>query len=439
MTSSLPTTPGARLRIAVVGSGIAGLTTAHLLDPHHDVTVFEADDRVGGHTNTVDVVLESPSGATERHRVDTGFIVFNDRNYPNFTTLLDRLGVESQPSVMSFSVSSAATGLEYRGTNPNSIFAQRRNLLRPTFVRMLVDIVRFNRLARASLSGDAVDEGPTLRQFLAARRFSARFRDEFLVPLGSSIWSADPTTFLDFPLCSYARFMENHGLLAVRGMPKWRTVRGGSRTYVDALVARLSRPVRTSTPVVDVTRRDDPTRPFGVDILVRTTSTLDSFDAVVLAGHSDQSLRLLADATDAERSILSAICFQPNRATLHTDERFLPKSPRARASWNYHITAGDSRLATLTYWMNLLQSIESSRPLLVTLNRSEEIDPDLVIAEFDYAHPVFDSRALAAQRRRDEIQGRRGTFFAGAWWGYGFHEDGVVSALDVTRRFGLSL
>jgi predicted NAD/FAD-binding protein len=422
------------MRIAIVGTGISGLVCAHLLHPHHDITVFEAADRIGGHTNSVRVDL-----ADETHVVDTGFIVHNDRNYPNFVRLMDELHVATQPSDMSFSVSDVTSGLEYRGTNLNTIFAQRRNLLKPSFVRMLADIVRFNREARALLdtATDAgrTDPGESLDDFLARGRYSRMFVEQFVVPLGASIWSADPRTFTAFPAVAYAHFMDNHGLLNLRGMPEWRTVSGGSYRYVEAITRPFADRIRLGTPVQKV-RRDD--RADTVEIVSPATGP-EAFDRVVLACHSDQSLRLLSDPTTAEREVLGAIRYQPNIATLHTDERFLPRNPRARASWNYHVGRGDGRAATLTYWMNALQAIDTHLPLLVTLNCHDEIAPDQVLGRFEYAHPVFDGPAMAAQRRRDEIQGRRGTFFAGAYWEYGFHEDGVRSALDVCRHFGVGL
>ena len=427
------------MRIAIVGTGISGLVCAHLLDPDHDVTVFEAGSWIGGHTNTVDVELPGTDGEVEHHAVDTGFIVFNERNYPNFVTLLDRLGVASQPSEMSFSVRNEATGLEYRGTNLNTLYAQRSNLLRPSFSRMLVDILRFNRTARR-LVAEGTDDELSLAELVERGGYSRRFRDDFLVPLGASIWSADPETFLQFPAEAYCRFMGNHGLLELRGLPTWRTITGGSRQYVRALTAGLQRPVRVRTPVTKVVRREDRSRPLGTALeVVTATDGPETFDAVVLAGHSDQTLELLGDPAPAEQEILGAIRYQYNLATLHTDARLLPRRPRARASWNYHLGTGSGREATLTYWMNNLQGIESSHDFLVTLNRAEEIDRTTVLAEFEYDHPVFDAAAMAAQRRRPEIQGAHGTFFAGAYWGYGFHEDGVVSALDVCRHFGTGL
>ncbi len=429
------------MKIAVVGSGISGLVCAHLLDPMHDVTVLEANTYVGGHTNTVDVELPGEDGTTEHHAVDTGFIVYNERNYPNFVRLLDRLEVTTQPSEMSFSVSDERSGLEYRGTNLNTLYAQRANILRPSFTRMLIDILRFNRAARrlvADWTPDG-DLGPSLDEMIDAGGYSRRFRDEFVVPLGASIWSADPETFLRFPAAAYCRFMDNHGLLEVRGLPQWRTVTGGSQRYVEALRSRLRHPIRTGAEVTKIVRVADAERPFGSAVEVVSNLGPETFDAVILAGHSDQSLDLLGDPSPAEQDILGAIRYQANVATLHTDSSMLPRTERARASWNYHLGAGSERDATLTYWMNALQSIDSRHDLMVTLNRPDDIDRRTVLAEFDYDHPVFDGEAMAAQRRRPEIQGDRGTFFAGAYWGYGFHEDGVRSALDVCRHFGAGL
>ncbi len=429
------------MKIAIIGSGIAGLTCAHLLDPDHDVTVFEAGDRVGGHANTVDVTVPDRSGQLRSVAVDTGFIVFNEGNYPNFITLLDRLGVESQHSEMSFSVMSESTGLEYRGTNLNTLYAQRRNILSPSFTRMLFDIIRFNRAGRSALTTlESLNDGLSLREFVNERKYSKRFASEFLIPFGAAIWSADPATFPEFPASTYFRFMENHGLLGLQGIPTWRTVTGGSREYVRALTARLRRPVQLSSAVRSVRRNSDPIRPLGVEVVIELVDgRSELFDAVVLACHSGQSLSMLHDATTTEIEILGDIAFQPNTATLHTDSALLPSIPRARASWNYHLGAGSGEVATLTYWMNKLQSIDSTTDLLVTLNRSSEIKPETILGEFDYEHPVFDAAAIAVQKRRPEIQGVQATFFAGAYWGFGFHEDGVNSALDVCSHFGVQL
>jgi predicted NAD/FAD-binding protein len=427
------------VKIAIVGTGVSGLVAAHMLHPQHEITVLESEARIGGHANTVDVEVDGRSVA-----VDTGFIVFNDRNYPGFRALLDRLGVATQPTEMSFSVSDARTGLEFRGSNLNGIFAQRRNLANPTFLRLLTDVARFNRAARRLVAGEARWSGPdrlsasggfdthteeSLADFVRRGRFSQSFVRQFLVPFGASIWSADPTTFMRFPVRAYARFMYNHGLLELAGRPEWRTVTGGSRRYVEALTAPFSHRIQLDMPVHKIVTRD-----VGGSQLVEvlTSRGPELFDRVILATHSDQALRMLADTTTAEQEVLGAIGYQRNIATLHTDERMLPRNPRARASWNYAI-AENAHGTTVTYWMNRLQSIETRRPLLVTLNRPEEIDPGMRIAEFEYDHPVFDVPAMAAQRRRAEIQGWRGIYFAGAYWGYGFHEDGVQSALEVVR------
>ena len=409
------------MRIAIVGTGVSGLVCAHLLSRRHDVTVFEADPRPGGHAHTVRIDLPD-----ETHEVDTGFLVYNERNYPGLVRLFDGLGVATKASDMSFSVSDDVSGVEWRGTSLTTLFAQRRNALRPTFLRMLADVVRFNRTARALLT----EEHPThrsLAEMLAEGRWSSRFVEWYLIPMGSSIWSADPSTFLDMPAVTFARFFDNHGLLDYGDQPSWRTVDGGSRRYVEAILAPLGDAVRLSSPVAKVTRRDD-----GVEI--HTDMGPERFDHVVLATHSDQALRLLSDPSVPERQVLGAIRYQPNRATLHTDERLLPRSRRAWASWNYHRLADQPRLATLTYRMASLQGIDSAHEILVTLNRDDAIRDDRVLARFDYAHPVFDVAAIAAQRRHEELNGARRTWFCGAYWGYGFHEDGVQSARAVCRR-----
>lgn len=418
------------MRIAVVGSGVSGLVAALRLAPDHDVTLFEADDRLGGHANTVDVDL--PEG---RFPVDTGFIVCNEPTYPNFLALLDELGVATKPSEMSFAVSVADGAVEYRASNLATLFAQPANLARPRFHRMVADIVRFNRAMRALAADPAPDEDRSLAEVVEEGRYSAAFVEWFLVPFGSAIWSADPATFLRYPAAAYARFTTNHGMTDLRRRPRWRTVVGGSRTYVDAIGARLGDRVRLATPVHKVVRHPADGAGDGAVELV-TDRGPERFDRVVLATHSDQALRLLADPTDAEREILGALAYRPNTATLHTDERFLPRRPRARASWNFHVGAGDGRAPTLTYWMNRLQSIPSDTPVLVTLNRHADVDPAKVLDRFEYDHPVFDAPALAAQRRRAEIQGGGGVWFCGAYWGSGFHEDGVRSALDVVTAMG---
>ena len=415
-------TTSRRERVAVIGSGVSGLVTAHLLHPHADVTVFEADSTVGGHVNTVEVV-----DGERTIGIDTGFIVYNERNYPRFTALLDDLGVETQPSDMSFSVSSRKSGLEYAGTNVNTLLARRTNALRPSFVRMLFDVTRFNRAARDLLSRD--DLSLTIAQFLDEGRYSRSFVDDYLVPLGASIWSANPQTFTEFPAAPLARFLDQHGLLSLGDRPKWRTVTGGARHYVDALIRPLGERVRTNCPVRHVARDES-------GVLVRSGAYPEGerFDRVVFATHADTALALLERPTDDEKEILGAIRFQFNRATLHTDASLLPRRPRARASWNYLQTGEDSSAPVLTYYSNRLQGIVSSTDYCITLNADDAIDPTTVLASFDYTHPVFDEAALRTQRRHHEVDGHHRTHFVGAYWGYGFHEDGAQSAHRVARR-----
>lgn len=415
------------MRIGIIGSGIAGLTCAHVLAPQHDVTLFEAAPRPGGHSHTWRVDL-----GDERHLVDTGFLVYNERNYPGFVRLLADLGVTSQPSDMSFSVADATTGLEWRSTSVNTVFAQRRNILSAPFRRMLVDIVRFNRRARRLL-GEDIDQGVTLQDLLDDGRWSDRFVHWYLLPMASAIWSADPDAVLRMPASTLVTFFDNHGLLRLGDQPRWRTLSGGAISYVRAITEPLGHRLRLSSPVQKVVRR-----PGSVEVVTERHGP-EVFDHLIVATHSDQALRLLADPTDAEREVLGAISYQPNLALLHTDGRLLPRNRRARASWNYRRPTDPQHRATLTYHLNRLQSIESRHDLCVTLNRSEEVDPSKILAEIDYSHPVLDAGAVAAQRRYQEISGRDGVWFCGAYWGFGFHEDGLQSALRVCRKFGATL
>lgn len=418
------------MRIAIIGTGIAGLTCAHLLAQRHDITVFEREERPGGHTNTVRVEL-----GEEAHDVDTGFIVYNEQNYPGLVRLFERLDVPTKPSDMSFSVSDVRSGVEWRATSPNTVFAQRRNALRPVFLRALADIVRFNRHTRRLLATD-IAEGLTLRELVAEGGWSPHMVNWYLAPMVSAIWSAPIGDALDIPAATFARFFDNHGLLRLGAQPSWRTVEGGARTYVKRILAPLGTRVRLATPVAKVTRRLD-----GVELLTERHGP-EHFDHVILAAHSDQSLELLGDPTAAERSVLGTIRYQPNTAVLHTDESLLPRAPRAWASWNYRVEATTTRGrggATLTYHMNRLQSIHSRHQICVTLNQAGAVDPARVLGVFEYAHPVLDAAAVAAQKRYDEISGIRSTWYCGAYWGYGFHEDGVQSALRVCRALGVDL
>ncbi len=428
MSSSRP-----RQRIAIVGSGVAGLSCAHVLGPHHDVVVFEADGRLGGHANTVDV--DDP--IVGPLRVDTGFIVHNDRNYPNLVRLFDELAIPTIDTEMSFGVTdrdpdSPTNGFTYRATNPNTLFADRRNLIRPSMWRMLRDITRFYRAATAFL--DTGDDDTSLDEFLAVGGYSRDFVELHLLPMGAAVWSADPSSFGEFPARSLFRFLENHGLLGVGDRPQWRSIAGGSRTYVDAIAADFDGDIRLATPVHRVLPVTERTTQAVQIVTKRGTET---FDRVVLAVHSDQALRMLERPTDAQRDILGAISFQPNRATLHTDTSLLSPQRRAWSAWNYERRAADQRRATLTYDMTALQHLPGERRYLVSLNSDDAIDPATVLASFEYAHPVFDRRAIAAQRRFDEIDGVDGIHFAGAWWGYGFHEDGMASGLRVCERIGV--
>lgn len=415
------------MRIAIIGSGIAGMTAAHLLQAHHDVHLFEMDDRPGGHANTVLVDVGGSEVAA-----DTGFLVYNERTYPRFTRLLGDLGVVTHESDMSFSLSDRASGIEWRGTSLSTVFAQRCNAVRPAFLAMLADVARFNRLARGLLSDPNVPSG-TLSDLLAGHHWSRRFVDWYLVPMGAAIWSADPTTFTRIPARTFAEFFHRHGLLRFGDQPRWRTVTGGSARYVEAILAPLRRRARLhlATPVSKVRREE------GCVEVVTEHGPVE-FDHVVLAVHSDQALDLLADPTGEERATLGAIRYEKNRATLHTDTGLLPTNRRAWASWNYLRPGEGSRRATLTYYLNRLQGLDVEQPVLVTLNRDHEIDPTKIVRRFDYSHPVIDQEAVAVQSRQRALS-RGYLSYCGAYWGYGFHEDGVNSAVAVCERFGATL
>jgi predicted NAD/FAD-binding protein len=413
------------MRIAIVGSGIAGLTCAHLLHRHHQITLFEADDRLGGHTNTVRVDL-----ADETQYVDTGFIVHNDRNYPGFQSLLEQLGVASKPSNMSFSVSDGAD-FEYNGSSANGLFACRSHLVKPSFHRMVADLVRFNREAQSLIGLNG--SGPSLGEFLDAGGYSRAFVDRLIVPQASAVWSADPTQLWDFPASFLAEFFDNHGMFSMRDRPQWRSVEGGASRYVEALTAPLRDRIRTSTPIESIRRDHD-----GVE-LTPDAGEAERFDEVVIAAHSDQALKMLADPSPAEREVLSAIPYQPNQAVLHTDAAQLPRRRRAWASWNFHLEPEPSDRTTVTYHMNRLQALDSEAELCVTLNRTEAIDPEQIVETIDYSHPIFTPAGIAAQTRWPEVSGVRRTHYCGAYWGFGFHEDGVASAQRVCESFGEQL
>ena len=411
----------------MIGAGIAGLSAAWLLSRAHDVTLFEANDYLGGHTHTVDATLDGVTAP-----VDTGFLVFNDRTYPNLIALFDHLGVVSCASDMSFSVRIAAENIEWAGSNLAAVFAQRRNLLRPKFWGMLSDILRFNKEATAVAQGNSCS-AMTLGEFIVAGGYGRAFRDWYLLPMAGAIWSCPTAAMLDYPARTFFAFCANHGLLQVSDRPQWRTVTGGARTYVDRLAAEIGN-IRVNTPVAAVLRW-----PGGATIRLAGGDT-QNFDAVVLACHSDQALRLLGDADAAERAVLGAIRYQDNTVILHTDERFLPRSRAAWSAWNYHAhySAAQSQPVGVSYLINKLQPLPFRQPVIVTLNPGDEPRVETIIDRYSYAHPVFDQSAIAAQARLQQLQGRRHTWFCGAWTGYGFHEDGLKAGMAVAAGLGVT-
>ncbi|MGB8328608.1 MAG: FAD-dependent oxidoreductase [Polyangiales bacterium] len=412
------------MKIAVVGTGISGLVAGWLLQREHEVTVFEALDRVGGHTNTVEVELQG------RHfAVDTGFIVHNVRTYPNLARIFEELGVVTKPTTMSFSVREEATGLEY---SSQAILARRRNALSPRVLRTAREIVRFNAEAQRLL--EQAGEQLTLGELLQTRRYSQAFIDLYIVPMGAAIWSTDPARMMFFPARTFLRFLINHGLTSLIDRPTWRVVEGGSREYVGRLTRAFAGRIRTRSPVLRIHRHE-----HDVELTVRGCPP-EHFDRVVIAAHSDQALQMLADPSDAERQILGAMPYQTNEAVLHTDESLLPRHRRAWASWNYQVPAAPRERVVVTYDMNALQGISNApATFCVSLNAGDRIDPSKVLYRTRYDHPLFTAEAVAAQRRIDEISGSRHTYYCGAYWRYGFHEDGVVSALAVARKFGMGL
>ena len=411
------------MRIAVVGSGISGLASAWLLSQAHDVVLFEANDYLGGHTHTHPIEL-----AGQRYAVDTGFIVHNPAHYPLLTRLFRALGVATQPTTMSFSVHNARTGLEYNAATLDTLFCQRRNLVSPRFLGMVRDLFRFYRQAPALLEGDG--PGPGIGDWLDDNGYGEAFRDDHLVPMASALWSSPPEQVLAFPARYLVQFMANHQMLQVSGRPEWRVVRGGSSTYVSALRARWQVQERLRCPVRSVTRD-------AHGVIVDSVVGSERFDRIVLACHSDQALALLGDASDAERDVLGAIAYQPNDVVLHTDASLLPRHRKAWAAWNAFVPGTPGAPCTVSYCMNLLQGLRSPEPFVVTLNRSEAIDPAKVLRRLHYQHPVYNAVSVAAQRRKDRIQGRNHTWFAGAYWDWGFHEDGMRSAVDVAAGLGV--
>jgi len=415
------------MRIAIIGSGISGLTCAHLLSRKHEVTVFEAAGWIGGHTHTVDVTLGGRSYA-----IDTGFIVYNDWTYPNFIRLLDQLKIASRPTQMSFSVHDPLTGLEYNGHNLNTLFAQRRNLVSAGFWGMLRDILRFNHQALSDLDNQRIDAHTTLGAYLRAQGYGHRFIDHYIVPMGSAIWSMSRADMLRFPLLFFVRFCRNHGLLSVNKRPQWRVVQGGSRSYLAPLCQPFAERIRLDCKVHRVSRDEG-----GVTLV--SAAGVERFDNVVFACHSDQALALLDVPSVLERTLLGAIGYADNDVVLHTDTRLLPRRRRAWASWNYRLGGTGQAPAAVTYNMNILQGIQAPETFCVSLNQAALVDPTKIIARFQYAHPQYSLAASAAQARQAQLQGYKFSYYCGAYWGNGFHEDGVVSALKVAEHFGEAL
>lgn len=409
------------MKIAIIGSGIAGNTLAHHLHKHHEITVFEAGSHIGGHTHTHDIEHKG-----RRYSVDTGFIVFNDRTYPNFIALLNELGVDWQASDMSFSVHCEKTGFEYNGTSLNTLFAQRRNLFKPSFYRMIGEIMRFNKSSLELLA-----EGPEIRlgDYLARGKYSQQFIDYYIIPMGSAIWSTEARQMLDFPARFFVRFFHHHGMLTVNDRPQWRVIKGGSARYVEALTASFRERIRLDTPVEHVRRLKRSVRVKPLN------GPEETFDWVFFACHSDTALTMLKDPSAAEREILSAIPYQENSVYLHTDRSLLPRRKLAWAAWNYHVTAAPIDRVAVTYNMNILQGLDSPEPLLVTLNHTRNINPAHVIKRLTYHHPLYTTAGTMAQARHAEISGINRTAYCGAYWRNGFHEDGVVSALTALEHF----
>ncbi len=414
------------MKIAIVGAGVSGLTAAYLLSSHHEVTLFEREQTLGGHAHTVNA-----SDGERDYPVDTGFLVFNEATYPNFIRLLKELGVASKVSTMSFSYRDVTSGLEWKGTSLNTIFAQRRNIFSPRFLRMVFDILLFNRRLRA-LVKTSISPDLTLTALLGERHWSREFVEWYLVPMGAAIWSANPLAFGEIPAKTFAEFFSRHGLLSLRGRPVWRTVVGGSTSYVERIRKRVAARgiIRVATPVTSIEREDD-------GVLVTSGHGLETYDHVVIACHSDDALELLQDASVEEKTVLGAIRYQPNEVTLHWDTSLMPQRSRAWAAWNYRRENDDDAVATLTYDITALQSIPSARKFLVSLNSDHVIDPAKVLARFTFEHPVMDHETIGAQGERHTLVGSR-TSFCGAYFGYGFHEDGVRSALEVCEKLGVT-
>lgn len=414
-------------RVAVVGSGIAGTSIAWMLREQYTATLFERNEYFGGHTHTI-VVDEDGS----RVPVDTGFIVYNEPNYPNLTGLFDFLEIVTRDTEMSFAASIGESRLEYAGSDLDTLFAQRRNLINPGFLRMVWDILRFNRLCKERLQTECFGD-LTIGELLRRERLGTRFRDHYLLPMAAAIWSCPPSTMLDFPASSFARFFENHGLLDLKDRPQWKTVQGGSHTYLNRMLEDLGAGVQCGDAVTSVTRTGE-----GVEIALASGERL-AFDQVVLACHADEALELLGDPSATEREILSQFQYQSNRALLHTDDRLMPRSRRVWSSWNYLASQREDQVdaVSVTYWMNRLQGLASTKDYFVSLNPLREPRPENLIAEMTYHHPVFDTNATAAQKQLPSIQGLDRIWYTGSYFGYGFHEDALRASVELAQRFGV--
>lgn len=418
-----------RKKIAVIGSGISGLTSAYLLAPYHEVTLFEKNSRLGGHTHTVDVEV-----ASGKYAIDTGFIVFNDRNYPHFQKLIHKLNIPYQPSTMSFGVRVEEKDLEYNGTSLNALFCQRRNFVNPSFYRMIFDILRFNREATKHYLETKEDqsEAKTLEEYLNENGYSEEFTETYIMPMGAAIWSCSREEMKKFPLAFFVRFFHHHGLLTVDDRPQWHILKGGSRSYLKPISESFKDRIRLNSEVTALRRLD-----HGVELTINGTTEI--FDEAICASHADETLAMLTDASETEASILKGIEYRPNNVILHTDISILPRKALAHASWNYFLPRKHLDHVAVTYHMNILQGINSPEKFLVSLNMNDYINPKKIIKEIEYSHPVYGLSAMKSQARWDEISGASRVHFCGAYWGNGFHEDGVKSALRVAKCFGVEL
>ncbi|MBU2872108.1 FAD-dependent oxidoreductase [Colwellia sp. E2M01] len=420
--------------IAIIGSGISGLTAAYLLSKKHKVTVYEKDNRIGGHTATVDIEKDG-----EKIAIDTGFIVFNDKTYPNYLALLDEIGIGKQATEMSFSVHNCQTGMEYNGHNLNTLFAQRRNLFRPKFWLLVKEILRFNKQCKAIFESQNYQSGLTLGQFLAENNFSDYFAEHYILPMGAAIWSSSLAQMGDFEFRFFVQFFHNHGLLNIADRPQWYVIPNGSRSYLAPLCEPFKDRIHLEANISGITRENNKVQLHFShtegNTQPNTETKYEEFDEVVIACHSDQALALLNDASNDENTILSAMPYSENSVVLHTDKRLLPKRQKAWASWNYQLSQDRHKAASVTYNMNILQGLQSKHTFCVTLNQKDEIDPASILREFTYHHPIFSAQSIKAQTQRDRICGINHTHFAGAYWHNGFHEDGVRSAVEVAKRF----